>query len=356
MAHILSRFCNPFFILASWLAVILLLGAQDTRLPPGSGIPSDERFSLVVPNPANPGGAPIRLAADKLAEFRATHPGVPLAIPANASGAIRSGNQYVVYAAREEGGGTVVEVATHPDHPESSRLGHMYTRRSLYRVDANGINAVARKLDIPLPHWAPLVLITFFLWVLPGWWLVRTIAIRRLREGPPFATQWLVQWGGFMRYASIPASWEPVVAALRGAGARTSIPTEQEKHLARLGSRAEISVRYQSSGGFIAFIDAGRSQWSPALLNLVGPAALIVAIDDVLSARIDPFLHTFHPGILAALVAAGVGAILAAWHALNHPDLGAPANHLACILDDELRKQECARLVVERWDDLRAKN
>lgn len=353
---ILSWLCNPFLVMAIWLAIIFVTGAKDPRLPPKAGIPNDSRFSLVVPDPANLQGPPIRLSADKLGEFRAVHPGAPLAIPANTSGVIRSGNQYVAYSARADGGGTVIQVATHPDHPDDSRLLHMYTRRSLYRVDANGIHAIAQKQDIPLPHWTPIVFISFLLWILPAWWLVRALAVRRLRNGPPFDARWMIVWGGFMRYASAPASWAPVAEALRQTGAQTRIPTGIEKRLARLCGGAGIAIRFKPTNEFIAFIDAGRSQWGPVLLCLVAPATLIVAMDNWISASIDPFLSLFHPGTFAVLCAVGAGAIITGWRMMNRPDLAMDANHLASVLRDELEKQECKRLPVDCWDDLKLRN
>lgn len=348
--------CSPYPLL---LACLALLVATHPKLPI-TGRSLDpylaDRFLFVVPDPEDPQGNPLVLQGlNGVADFRTRHPQAPLALPPGRQGSFFRSRSYVIYSSVTQGEGALVRVSTQPDKPDTSRLYHFYTHRTLYEASATKLTPLAFKLDIPFVHYAPASVILFFVFFLPLLVLVYRFALLGIQSGPPFGQGWLVVWGGTLRHAEPPANWEPVREALQAAGARL-LPAQGHRFLrARLPDGGQLNAFHSLEEGYtVAILDA-RRHWTAFVGTFLAPAMVILGVDDILATSIDPLLPAYSTFTRSVLIGGGSLGCAYSWWLIRRDRSFDTLNQLGRVFLDSMAAQGSRLEPATKWDQIRAR-
>lgn len=349
--------CSPYPLLLAWL--VLLVAIPQNIPTTGEGLKPylDDRFLFAVLDPENPQGNPLVLKGlNGVADFRSRHPQASLILPPGRQGNFYiSGHHHVIYSSVAQSDGALVRVSTQPDQPDTSRIGHFYTRRSLYEATGTTLTPVAFKLDIPLANYGGIGFIYIVVVFLPLWMLVRWFALRGMQSGPPFGPGWLVVWGGTLRHAVPPASWDPVRLALQAAGARL-IPARAHRFLsARLPDGGQLNVFHSVQEGYtVAILDPRRHRIA-FFATFLTPAMVILGVDDILATSVDPLLPAYSTFTRSVLIGGGILGCVYSWWLIRRSRSFDTLNQLARVFLDSMAAQGSRLEPATKWDQIRAR-
>ncbi len=354
--HPAGYLCSPYSLLLACL--VILLASHPNRPITGRSLdtyPAD-RFLFVVPDPENSQGNPLVLQGiNGVADFRTRHPLAPLVLPPGRQGNFFSSRSYVIYSSVKQGEGALVLVSTQPDKPDTGRLGHFYTRRTLYQASGTTLTPVAYKLDIPFVHYATASIIPFLFFYLPLLMLVRMFALLGMQSGPPFSPGWLVVWGGTLRHVLPPANWEPVREALQATGARL-LPAQGHRFLrARLPDGGQLNVFHSVEEGYtVATLDTRRHRIA-FVGTFLAPAMVILGVDDILATSIDPLLPAYSTFTRSGLIGGGILGCVYSWWLIRRSRSFDTLNQLARVFLDSMAAQGSRLEPATKWDQIRAR-